>query len=239
MYFCSPYPSNITNCEVGDLTGKHDTVDVSANPLPYQEQAFFYTDVFLNLTGVNAVVERSIAIHAANRGGPIIACAPLVKTESRVALAFPDGDFEARQDSPYEETVISTNDLISSNVNLLSDVYNTYNLCPSGRPPHNPLSISTSADFVTPDQAPIGSLYRKHGAQLGDQSSFSVTEFPLFGVNIVSSRTLQSTSSNRRVCSSIPQPISKQGSTIVAIASFNTTIEGTIVFVSKLLMGYA
>ena len=237
-YFCTPEPSNITNCEVGDLTGKHDTIDVSANPLPYQYQAFYYTDIFLNLTGTNAVIERSIAIHAANRGGPIIACAPLVLTESRVALSFPEGEFQAKQDSPYEETIISTDSLISNNIDLLPDVLSTYGLCPLTRLSYDPLRVSSPSSFSSPDQVAIGSLYRKHAGQFNSLSSFSVTEFPLFGVNIASSRTLRSSSNDRRICSAIPQPIN-QGTTVVAVATFNSGIEGTILFVSVQLCAVA
>ena len=181
-------------------------------------------------------MSRSIAIHAANRGGPIIACAPLVQTETRIAQSFPNGDFQARQASPYEETVISSSSGIPSNSNLLPDVLNTYDLCPLTRSPYNPLDIS-STTLTTPDQFATGAVYQKHSSQLNNASqlSFSVTEFPLFGTNIVSSRTLMSSSSDRRICSAIPQPIN-QGTTLIAVASFNTTIEGTILFVSVYLI---
>ncbi len=230
QYFCTPEPSNITNCEVGDLTGKHDTVDISANPFPYQEQAFFYTDIFLNLTGTNAVINRSIAIHD---GAPIIACAPLVLTEARIANSFINGEFSARQDSPYEETIISSTNGIPSNPILLPDVLSTYDLCPLNRTPYNPLGI-TATELTTPDQIAIGNIYRKH-ANLLNRALFSITEFPLFGTNIITSRTLMSSSNDRRSCSAIPPPIN-QGSTIIAVASFSTTIQGTILFVSVYLI---
>ena len=232
MYFCSPEPSNITNCEVGDLTGKHDTIDVGANPLPFQVEAFFYTDIFLNLTGVNAVAGRSIAIHAPNRGSPIIACAPLVITESRVvATNFADEYFKAEQASPYEETTISTSVTFPShNINILTEVLSTYGLCPV-RSPYDPLGQSDTNMPSTPDTFPIGSIYQKYSTEL-QLSTFTVTELPLFGINIVTSRTLQAVGTNRRACGGILPPINTS-TTSVAVASFNEVIEGNVLFVSS------
>ena len=76
--YCNP--DNITNCEVGDLSGKHGRLDVPINPLPYNDYAFLFHDDFLNLTGTNAVFNRSIAIHSL--AGPVEGCAPLYTVET-------------------------------------------------------------------------------------------------------------------------------------------------------------
>lgn len=228
-YYCSPEPSNITNCEVGDLTGKHDTVNVAANPLPYQREAFFYTDIFLNLTGVRSVVGRSIAIHAANRGGRIIACAPLVETEERFAIQFPNQSFVASQKSPYELTRIATTNLPSPNVSILSEVFTTYNLCPANRPTYDPFPSNEMYAINTLDTYPVGALYQKHQMDLA--SGLSTTELPVHGVNTITSRSLRVIAGNRRICSSILANYSSN-TTVVGIASFNGTIEGNIIFVS-------
>ena len=39
-----------------------------ASPAPHSNEAFFFTDTYLNLTGANAVINRSVVIHVANRG---------------------------------------------------------------------------------------------------------------------------------------------------------------------------
>lgn len=39
-----------------------------ATPSPYNTNSFFFTDNFLNLTGENPVINRSVAIHEADRG---------------------------------------------------------------------------------------------------------------------------------------------------------------------------
>ena len=89
-YNLSCNPDMLTGCEVGDLTGKHATINVPGekhrewiftmvelalifffsvgSPSPYRDDAFFFTDSFLNLTGTYSVADRSIAIHEANRG---------------------------------------------------------------------------------------------------------------------------------------------------------------------------
>ena len=227
-YFCTPDQDNITNCEVGDLTGKHDVIDIAANPLPFQNEAFFFTDIFLNLTGVNAVANRSIAIHALNRGVPIIACAPLVPTEVRVALQFPDGQFQASQASPYEETVIEPMNVPS--LTILSELLNTNGLCPVDRDPYDPFTAIDMFDQVTLDALPVGSLSRKHQTALQRMEPFSTTEVPIDGVSTITSRTLQSIDNGRRVCSALTPPTGSR--TIVAIASFSgDAIEGNIIFV--------
>lgn len=231
LYYCTPGSSNITNCEVGDLTGKHDVIDISANPLPFQEAAFFFTDIFLNLTGVNTVADRSIAIHAPNRGVPIIACAPLVPTEVRVALQFPEGEFQASQASPYEETIILLSSYSSRllNLSILTEALNTIGLCSVDRDPYDPFTAMAVYEQVTLDALPVGSLSMKH--QLGGTTA--TTEVPVHGVDTVTSRTLQTVDGfDRRTCSALTPP--STGMTVMAVASFSVdTIEGNIIFVSS------
>ena len=217
---------------MGDLTGKHDTVNIAAAPLPFQEFAFFYTDIFLNLTGVRAVNERSIAIHASNRTAPIIACAPLVHTEERRVIQFPDGYFQASQSSPYEETKIRTSNSPSLNISVLSEVFNTYNLCPVNRPLYNPFPSNNVYPIATPDTQAVGSIFQKYPLELRGNLQPCVTELPVHGVNTITSRTIQIVTENRRICSAIPAYYNVN-TTIVAVASFNSTIQGNIIFVSN------
>ena len=100
-------------CEVGDLTGKLGTVNVAALPAPYNMDAFFFTDSLLNLTGVQAVIGRSVVVHVPDRGPPRLACAPLVQAENLTLLSYPLGGVLATisQYSRYQDTIISLGDL--------------------------------------------------------------------------------------------------------------------------------
>ena len=230
-YFCTPDRENITNCEVGDLTGKHDTIDVTGSPLPYQQAAFFFTDIFLNLTGENAIEGRSIAIHAPNRTAPIIACAPLVRNEIRFATQFPSPSFEASQPSPYDLTTITLVNLSSPNIAILPDVLTTYDLCPANSAPYSP--FTANSQLSTPDGLPIGALYQKYATQLRAMQSFNTTELYVYGVYTVTSRTLRILGSNRRTCSAITPPYNIN-TTVAAIATFNdSTLNGAVIFVSN------
>ena len=103
-------PPTPTGCEVGDLTGKLGTVDVAARPAPYNSEAFFFTDSFLNLTGFQAVVDRSVVVHVANRGAPRLSCAPLVQAENITLTAYPVGGQSLAiisQYSRFQDTRIS------------------------------------------------------------------------------------------------------------------------------------
>ena len=75
-------------CEVGDLTGKLGTVNVPAQPAPYSTNAFFFTDFYLNLTGFQPVIGRSVVVHVPNRGAPRLGCAPLVEAENITLMGF-------------------------------------------------------------------------------------------------------------------------------------------------------
>lgn len=228
-YFCTPDMDNITNCEVGDLTGKHDQVTVAGQPGPYQEAAFFFTDVFLNLTGVNAIEGRSIAIHAPNRTAPIIACAPLVRTETRLVSQFPGAYFEASQPSPYDSTTITARTPASSVVDVLTDALTTYDLCPTMPSPYSP--YPTSNQPCTPDEFPVGAVTQKYTRQLTATRSFSATELHLYGVPTVTSRTLRVVAGSNRNCSALIPPYNIN-TTVTAIAMFNDSLIGHVIFVS-------
>ena len=212
------------------MTGKHSQISIAGNPLPYEPAAFFFTDIFLNLTGENAVEGRSVAIHAANGTAPIVACAPLVRTEVRTAVQFSRMYVDARQASPYDETAITTaSNLPSRRLTVLTDVLNTYDLCPTDGQIYNPFPLESGN---TPDALAVGDLYQKYSTELIIGNTVRVTELPVYGVNTITSRTLRISTDNGRICSALT-PNYVEGTTIVAIASFDgPVVEGNIVFVS-------
>uniref|UniRef100_A0A3Q2G638 Superoxide dismutase copper/zinc binding domain-containing protein n=1 Tax=Cyprinodon variegatus TaxID=28743 RepID=A0A3Q2G638_CYPVA len=66
-------PSCPLCCEVGDLANKHSTIDLDTNVGQVNSKHFF-TDVTSWLT-MSGIIDRSVVIHEAQRGGPRIACA--------------------------------------------------------------------------------------------------------------------------------------------------------------------
>ena len=104
-------PETPMGCEIGDLAGKLGTINVAAKPAPYNQDAFFFTDSFLNLTGFQAVIGRSIVVHVPDQGALRIACAPLVEAENLTVTAlYPIGGSSLAtfsQYSHYQDTAIS------------------------------------------------------------------------------------------------------------------------------------
>ena len=150
---------NPQNCEVGDLSNKHAKINIPRSPSPYRNNGFFYTDTFLNLS---SVINRSIAIHQANSGSPIIACAPLVEVEIlQVQKVF--GEFAAWQSNRFENTTV-TSSIEASRLSLLSHVIAPNQLChtelaATNPSTYNPHSQSTSdGNINTPDRFAIGDI---------------------------------------------------------------------------------
>ena len=109
-----------TGCEVGDLTGKLGIVNVSATPAPYSADAFFFTDFYLNLTGFQPVIDRSVVVHVPNTGAPRLGCAPLVEAENITLTGFRGTDgfplANISQYSRYQDTIVSVGFLPSKMV---------------------------------------------------------------------------------------------------------------------------
>ena len=222
---------NPQNCEVGDLSNKHDKIDIPQSPSPYRNNGFFYTDTFLNLS---SVINRSIAIHQANSGSPIIACAPLVEVEIlQVRNVF--GEFAAWQSNRFENTTV-TSSIEASRLSLLSHVIAPNQLChtelaATNPSTYNPHSQSTSdGNINTPDRFAIGDISGKYN--FGSQRR--VTDFPIYGADTVAVRTLAETTSTVSTCSSLWPYFPDGAVTKMAKVTFNGTVGGAIYFVSSI-----
>ena len=77
----------------------------------YSTDAFFFTDFYLNLTGFQPVIDRSVVVHVPNRGAPRLGCAPLVEAENITLTGFRGKDgfplANISQYSRYQDTVVS------------------------------------------------------------------------------------------------------------------------------------
>lgn len=224
---------NPQNCEVGDLSNKHAKIDIPRSPSPYRNKGFFFTDSFLNLS---SVINRSIAIHQANSGSPIIACAPLVEVETlEVQNVF--REFAARQSNQFENTTV-TSSIDASRLRLLSHVVAPNQLChtelaATNPSTYNPHSQSTlDGNMKTPDRFAVGDISGKYN--FGSQRR--VTDFPIYGANTIAVRTLAETTSSGSKCSSL-WPYFPDGAVIrMAKATFNETVGGAIYFVSVIVV---
>ena len=98
-------------CEIGDLTGKLGTIDVAATPGDYSNDAFFFTDSYLNLTGFQEIIGRSIVVHIPDRGPDRLGCAPLVEAETITLTTKSSPLATISQYSPYQNTIITLGDL--------------------------------------------------------------------------------------------------------------------------------
>ena len=228
-------PDNIEACEIGDLSKKHDQIYIPVAPEPLAESSFFYTDHFLNLTGVNGVKGRSIAIHALEGGAPIIACAPLIEVEHLMVNEL-SGQFSAWASSRYSNTNAKSS-IGTSRLTLLDSAISPNQLCnvaltSSPVPvynPHNPPDPDGEDD--TPDQHPVGSISEKASFQ----TSGVIPEFPIHGIDTVAGRSLAYTNGSgesiQYTCSALMPEFPNGAEVMMAKASFSGELSGAIYFV--------
>ena len=69
MHYICTQPPILPLLHTCSSTHMHHTYTHTASPAPYRENAFFFSDMFINLTiGDNQVVGRSVVINGANSG---------------------------------------------------------------------------------------------------------------------------------------------------------------------------
>ena len=177
MNYCNP--SNISSCEVGDLSNKLGTLDITNDPTSATYEA--WTDPNLYMYDI---VDRSVAVHAAERGSPIIACAPLVRFSSLQAVAYrpPDASlFSLRQASPFDPTMVST----TTNLSV-----GTYQINRDGNIRREDDSMCYSEMILSPfnvtpgvsteDGFDLGDISNKYGSSFTEGQTFDSDYFPLF-----------------------------------------------------------
>lgn len=227
--YCNP--SNISNCEVGDLSNKLGTVNIATDPgSPYYAA---WNDANLHLYDITG---RSVAVHAAERGSPIIACAPLIPFSSLQASAYRPPNpslFSLMQPSPFDPT------LVTAAVNLSADAYQI-NRDGNVRPDNDDTCYSNmvfSPFDVTPgvsteDGFALGDVSGKYGASFMEGENFKSDYFPLFNRYSTLGHNFMVNESGGETCGTI----NPSGSIRVVQAWVNFTsdmMNGWITFVSR------
>ena len=212
------------NCEIGDLSNKGAPFDVVNRRIQQ-----FYTDTDLpilpDIRGYS-IDNRSVVIHAENRGGPRIGCANLTQYQPLEAVSVFNelgisGSIRFYQRSPYDPTVVTIN---LRGLQQMANGYHVheYPVGPgnTGSPGKcssmytgghwNPTNIDTTSPGKTSDQFEIGDLSGKFGGLSGlDELSVVYTDpnIPLFGAFSVIGRSVviheDDQGGTRWVCSDI------------------------------------
>lgn len=116
-----------------------------ASPLPYSMSAFFFTDSTLTLTGEMDILGRSVAIHEANGGGPIIACAPIVVAETIFVAEYGNGLVRIQQNSTFEISTLGLSESYPDNdpgMAIYETIIMSNGLCPADDAPYNPYVVT-------------------------------------------------------------------------------------------------
>ena len=136
---------------------------IADSALPYREGAFLFTDDTLKLS--SGIVSRSLILREgtymciANQsefhnhyllGGSVIACAPIVVSESVETFQYPELDVRIRQSSPYENSTLEQSLAFKSEstYTILSAAWMTSGLCPLTGEVYNPLGVTPSENAV-------------------------------------------------------------------------------------------
>ena len=124
---------------------------IIGGPSDYATSAFLFTDTTLQLSGINDIFGRSLAIHELNGGPMIIACAPIVRVETITASEFSQFYLTIEQSSPHENSsLVLSNQFPSNNPSLevLPDALMTNSLCPVGATvtAYNPYNVTATND---------------------------------------------------------------------------------------------
>ena len=193
------------NCEIGDLSNKGSPFDVVNRRIQQ-----FYTDTDLPLLGDADgyfIDNRSVVIHAPDRGAPRIACTNLTQYQPLEAVSIfnengVSGSIRFYQRSPYDPTRVVVN---LRGLRQMADGYHVheYPVGPEslGSPSKcsgmyagghwNPTNVTSSG--TTSDQFEIGDLSGKFGglSRLSELSAeYTDPNIPLFGSFSVIGRSI-------------------------------------------------
>ncbi|XP_072318477.1 uncharacterized protein cusr [Eucyclogobius newberryi] len=237
------------SCEVGDLSGKHTTMNLGVNAGGVKAKHFF-TDV---TSWVPGIAGRSIVIHQAEKAGPRIACANITVVRTPTASlgtwygpATSNGQIRFAQPLPQSPTKVSVS---LTNLNSQAGGYHVHirPITPGRAQPcsnanihghYNPLNwdVQNSPDpgVGTLDQYEVGDISGKFGMLTGRdelQDVFSDANLPLTGPYSIVGRSVvvHYANGSRMRCADIVTNKDTEGHWVIAKAVFNSTLTGTVV----------
>lgn len=215
-------------CEIGDLSNKGGRISFGSNFYGKLQ----YTDIDLPIIPSPddySIANRSMVIHARNRGAPRVSCANISNITPRVAIAVFDGVEESvtgfirmTQNSPYDPTIIEVNltglqeaasgyHVHVTPIGEGSGITGRSRCSPKYTQGHwNPRGVNYNTDPtpVTLDQYEVGDISGKFGLLTNLTSitaRYTDPNLPLFGVDSSIGRSIvvHFTNGSRWACANI------------------------------------
>jgi len=235
-YMINCNPANINSCVVGDLSNKLGLLEIAIDPSSVTQHA--WTDGNLHMYDVTY---RTVAIHAEERGDPMIACAPLIPLAQLQATAYrppTDSLFTLGQRSPYDPTMVLSSVDLSANsyqINRDGNIRTTGSSTCYSDMVYSPFDVSDGVS--TEDSYDLGNITGKYIASMATGQMFNSEYFPLFNQYSILGHNFMVDESGTVTCGTL-NPSGSSVSVVQAWVNFNSpTMNGWITFVSRLYCG--